>query len=147
MTGFVLDTSVVSVLSPNQSGLEANRDAIAWLREREAACFLSAITIMEIESGIQQLILSGSTRKAPELTSWLSGFTQAFADRMLAIDDRVARVAGKLDAIALSRGVHPGLADLLIAATGLANEMTILTRNLRHFEVLDVQVLDPFNLP
>lgn len=146
MTSLLLDTNIVSILSPNQRGLEVNQPIISWLRAREPACFLSAITLMEIQSGIEQLILAGSTRQAPELAGWLAGLAEAFGDRILAIDEPVALAAGRLDAMALANGTHPGLADLLIAATAVAHKMPVVTRNLRHFTPLDVDAVDPFNL-
>ncbi len=38
---------------------------------------------------------------------------------------------------------HDG-ADLLIAATALEHGLTVVTRNVRHFEPAGVKVLDPF---
>lgn len=146
MTRFVVDTSAVSILSPRKRGLPENQAAIEQLRRLEPHCYLSAITVMEIESGVQQLMMERSTRQAPELANWLSGLIQAFGDRFLAIDEDVARVAGQIDALALARGVHPGLADLLIAATAKAKGMGVVTRNTRHFLPLEVPVIDPFNL-
>jgi toxin FitB len=52
--------------------------------------------------------------------------------------------AGRLEAMTIAKGHNPGLADILIAATGIAHQLTVLTRNLRHFEPLDVPCLDPF---
>ncbi|WP_246509933.1 hypothetical protein [Bradyrhizobium glycinis] len=44
-----------------------------------------------------------------------------------------------------SRQRHaPGFADIVIAATARQYALTILSRNVRHFEPLGVQVLDPF---
>ncbi|WP_244876980.1 PIN domain-containing protein [Acidocella facilis] len=38
----------------------------------------------------------------------------------------------------------PGFADIIIAATAQHHGLTILTRNLRHFEPLGAAVHDPF---
>lgn len=105
---------------------------------------LSVMTILEIESGVQRLALKGSTRKSPGLSEWLLGLIETFGKRVLPVDSRVAMAAGRLEAVALAKGRHPGLADLIIAATGEAHELTVLTRNLRHFAPLGLTVADPF---
>ena len=41
-------------------------------------------------------------------------------------------------------GANPGYADILIAATAQHHELTVATRNLRHFQPLGVSCRDPF---
>lgn len=50
---------------------------------------------------------------------------------------------------AIARGRSPGLADILIAATAQVRGLTVLTANVRHFEVLETPYLNPFeqNMP
>jgi predicted nucleic acid-binding protein len=117
---------------------------LEWLEANEPSLRLSAVTIMEIESGIQQLARAGSTRKRPELSAWLAGLLQTFADRVLPFDRHVAVAAGRIEASAIAAGRHPGLADIMIAATAEVHGLTILTRNLRHFEPLGIAASDPF---
>ena len=52
--------------------------------------------------------------------------------------------AGRLEAMALANGQRPGLADVIIAATGELHGLTILTQNLRHFQPLEVPSVNPF---
>ena len=44
-------------------------------------------------------------------------------------------------------GIHPGFADVAIAATAAVHDLTILTRNLKHFIPLGVSCADPFVSP
>jgi toxin FitB len=60
------------------------------------------------------------------------------------MDIAVARIAGALCDRARSRGRTPGFADIAIAATAKVRELTILTRNLRHFTPLGGAAQDPF---
>jgi predicted nucleic acid-binding protein len=53
-------------------------------------------------------------------------------------------MAGKLTGDARAAGLAPGFADIAIAATAVHHGLTILTRNLRHFEPLGIAVIDPF---
>jgi predicted nucleic acid-binding protein len=46
--------------------------------------------------------------------------------------------------VARALGQAPGFADLAIAATARRNDLTILTRNERHFSGLGVRFVNPF---
>jgi predicted nucleic acid-binding protein len=139
---FLLDTSVVSAFGPGKT--PASPLIAGWIRTHADQLFISAVTVMEIESGIRQFARTGSTRRLSDLTNWLAVVRVDFRDRILPFEENVAMTAGRLEALALAKGRHPGLSDIVIAATGELHGMTILTRNLRHFEPLEVSCLDPF---
>jgi toxin FitB len=115
-----------------------------WFRSSASQLFISAITVMEIESGIRQFARTGSTRRLADLTAWLAAVMVDFRDRVLPFEEKSAMAAGRLEALALAKGRHPGLSDIAIAATAEVHGMTILTQNLRHFEPLEVACLNPF---
>ena len=75
----------------------------------------------------------------PAPTAWLERTLAGFADRLLGIDVPTARRWGRLSA-----NLGHNDADLLIAATALAHGLTVVTRNLRHFQPIGVPVLNPF---
>jgi predicted nucleic acid-binding protein len=62
----------------------------------------------------------------------------------LAFDTACAEIAGTLSDLARGRGHAPGFADIAIAATARRHRLTILSRNVRHFAVMDADVIDPF---
>ena len=106
--------------------------------------FISVITVAEIESGIAKARREGASRKASALANWLEALLMLYGERVLPLDLPGARMAGALSDRARGAGRAPGLADIAIAATAKARGMTVLTRNVRHFAVLDVPVVDPF---
>lgn len=67
-----------------------------------------------------------------------------YGDQVLPFDVAAARVAGQLGDWAQASGASCGFADIAIAATAASRGLTVLTRNLRHFEPLGVAVVDPF---
>jgi len=109
-----------------------------------ASLFLSVVTVAEIEDGIAKARREGATRKSVDLSAWLETVLHLYGDRVLAFDTATARIAGAISDRARGSGQTPGLADIIIAATAQHHGLTILSRNLRHFEPLGVAVIDPF---
>lgn len=110
-----------------------------------ASLFLSVVTIAEIEDGIAKLRREKAVRRSKDLAQWLDALLHLYGDRILAFDTPIARVAGELSDRARGQGHAPGFADIIIAATARQHALTILSRNLRHFQPLGVPVLDPFS--
>ena len=132
---FLLDTDVLSALRRR----DRNPVMVRWLEtQRTADLYLSIVTVGEIERGIAQ-----QQRRDPsfaqELARWLDRVLAWYGDRILLVDTATARRWGQLSA-ALG---HDG-ADLLIAATALERGLTVVTRNVRHFERTGVPVINPF---
>ena len=109
-----------------------------------ALLFLSVVTVAEIEDGIAKLMREGATRKSADLASWLETVLHLYGQRILVFDASIARIAGGIADQARGKGHAPGFADIIVAATAQRHELTILSRNVRHFEPLGVAVLDPF---
>lgn len=142
MTGHLLDTNVISELAPGR----ATRDVrvVNWLEANSGALFLSVVTVAEIEAGIALAVHKGASRKAGRLAAWLDAVLRLYGSRMLGCDMPMARVAGTIFGKARGEGVSPGWPDIMIAATAAHHGLTVLTRNLRHFQSLGAQVANPF---
>jgi len=143
LTGFLIDTNVVSMLAP--STLEAPAVFLQWLdrQDTDGKIFLSVVTIHEIQKGISLLEHKGATAKASALTAWLNGLISAYDDKILAFDAQGAEAAGRLEAKALSAGHDPGMADAVIAGTALAHNLVVITRNIKDFSPFGISVLSP----
>lgn len=136
-SGFLIDTNIISLFSPDRKQRPSEVVKV-WFRENEDVLYVSAITLAEIEKGLRSLNRRGGIDRAQRLSAWLDLITETFADHILPVDPVVARIAGGLDDVATASGAHPGLADILIAATGKAYGLTVITANLRHFTPLGV---------
>ena len=142
MIRFLLDTTIVSAFAPGKPIVEA---AVAqWFQTCAHQLSISAVTVMEIESGIRQYARRGSPQRVANLSAWLAEVMVDFRDRVLPFNEQVALKAGRLEALALGRGHSPGLADIIIAAIGEFHNLTVLTQNLRHFQPLGIPSLNPF---
>ena len=134
----LLDTDVVSALRRPDRHPQVTR----WVSAQQPTeLFLSAVTIGEIRRGITQQ----ERRNAPfarELAVWLARLLTLFGDRVLTFDVPAAQRWGRLSA---SLG-HDSI-DLMIAVTALEHGLTVVTRNVSHFEPTGVRVLNPFGQP
>lgn len=142
MTRYLVDTSVLSALAPGKPAPETA--IIQWVERHEQRLFLSVITVAEIEQGVCKLRRAGGAARAAKLADWLNITITTFGDRIVPVDAAVARITGAMSDAAIAKGNHPGLADILIAATAQAHGATILTRNGKHFAALGAAFIDPF---
>jgi hypothetical protein len=136
----LLDTNVLS---------EVQRPApdpkvLGWLDNvDEDRVFISVATIAELRRGIA---LMDDGRRRAALTVWLVNDLPArFADRILLIDQTVAERWGDLMAQSRRSGVALSVMDGFFAATALAKELTLVTRNVRDFAPFGVRLHNPWD--
>jgi len=142
VTRYLVDTDVVSATSHTIAVKRS--ELIEWMDLHSSDLFLSAVTIAEIADGIAKAKREGAKRKATNLSAWLRTVLHLYGDRVLPFDVSTAEIAGALADSARGRGYAPSFADIATAATARRHELTILSRNTRHFAPLDVAVADPF---
>ncbi len=103
---------------------------------------MSVITLAEIQKGIE--LLAEGKRRA-QLEQWLKQDLEAwFSSRILLVDRQVADRWAALVAQGARAGRPLPTVDSLIAATALANDLTIVTRNTRDFEGIGTSTLNPW---
>jgi toxin FitB len=138
---YLVDTNIVSSAAP---GRPVPLALVEWMDAHSALLFLSVVTVAEIEDGIAKLKREGAARKSADLASWMETVLHLYGQRILVFDTPTSRIAGGFADLARGKGHAPGFADIIIAATARRHKLTILSRNVRHFEPLGVAVLDPF---
>lgn len=135
----ILDTNVLSAL------MRTTPDAavVDWLDRQPAdSVWLSSITVFETRFGLA-LLPKGRRRTGLE-RAFESVLSDDLANRVLDFDAVAAAAAARLAAVRQKAGRAVDLRDTLIAGIALARRATIATRNTRHFEGLDVPVVDPW---
>ena len=131
---FLIDTDVLSALRRR----ERHPAIVRWVEgQRTTDLHISVVTVGEIERGITQQ-QRHNPAFARDLAVWLDRVLAWYGDRILPVDAATARRWGQLSA-----ALGNDSADLLIAATALEHGLTVVTRNVRHFEPTGVSVLDP----
>lgn len=135
----LLDTNVLSEVtrpSPDARVLE-------WLDGLdEDRSFISVVSIAEIRRGVA-LMDEGRRREA--LAEWLAqDLPQRFEQRVLPVDEAVALAWGDLMGLAKRRGRGLSSMDGMIAATAIAQQLTLATRNTKDFEGFGIELFDPW---
>jgi len=123
----ILDTSVLIARHPLPADVEAG---------------ISTISLAELHFGV---LKTGDPNERARRIAHLGRIEAAFSTHPL--DERVARALGQLQAAISIRGGRPRArtADLVIAATALAHEAVLFTRNYKDFKLVDdlVDVREP----
>jgi toxin FitB len=135
----ILDTNVLSAL------MRTSPDAavVSWLDRQPAdSIWITTITMFEARFGLA-LLAHGKKRLGLE-RAFETVVAEDLANRVLDFDSAAASAAALLAAERQRAGRVVDLRDTLIAGIAQARRATIATRNTKHFEGLDVPVVDPW---
>lgn len=135
----VLDTNVLSALMTP----ELNPEPIAWI-DRQPANLLwtTAVSIFESRAGI---LLLPAGRRRTGLEAALGTMTREFlADRILPFDREAAEAAAAIAAGRIAKGINIGSRDTQIAGIVVSRNASLATRNLKDFNDLKIDLIDPW---
>lgn len=125
--GVIFDSSEIISLERNAESIET------LIRSREDDPFgISVVTVAELLHGVERA--DTETRKTKRL---------AFVEKVIELfpifpfDTAVARIYARLWAALVRKGAHIGSHDLIIAATAISMDYTIVTANVRDFEKIE----------
>jgi predicted nucleic acid-binding protein len=134
---YLVDANVLS--EPTKPAPHAA--VVGWLRKNERDLAVDPIILGEIRFGI--LLLPRGKRRA-SLERWFDAGVQ----RLVCLPWEAGtglRWAELLATLRASGRAMP-VKDSLIAATALAHDLIVVTRNRTDFEKTGVEIVDPFNL-
>ena len=136
---FLLDTNVVSEL------LRPSPDPAVeiWVGDHRATdLYFSAIGEAELRYGVAIL---PAGRRQTALTSAIEAILREdFDDRILPFDSEAARAYAEIAATRRFAGRPAAPADCQIAAIARSRDMAVATRNVRDFEDIDIELVDPW---
>jgi len=136
---YLLDTCVISEMVRQKPSSRV----IDWiLSTDETNLFISALTLGELHKGIENM---GESKRKEELHNWVENdLKERFLHRIVDIDQRVAQVWGKIQGLAEKSGRSLPAIDSLIAATGIAHHLTVVTRKTADMEASGVAIINPW---
>jgi predicted nucleic acid-binding protein len=134
---YLVDTNVLSELRNRK----ADAKVVAWAQARpRQSLYLSVLSLGEIRKGIEG-VADPAFRQT--LADWLEvELPNYFVGRLLSIDATVADRWGRVQAAA---GRTLPAIDGLLAATALQHGLTLVTRNVKDFAGLGLQIINPWD--
>lgn len=131
---YLVDTNVVSeTRKPRPHGA-----VLEWIGTiPDELLFLSAVTLGEFQRGIERTRVQ-APEKANEIEGWVSRISRSF--EIIPVDGEIFREWARM-----MHG-HPEQKwqDVLIAATARLKRLAVATRNIKDFEGLGVELINPF---
>jgi len=136
---YLLDTVAISDFTK----MPGDRGVKAWFGSvDEDDTFLSVGVVAELRLGIQNRSVN---RHGIDLEFWLSHqLLPRFAGRIIGVDPLVADVWGRNLHTLRAAGRVNYVVDALIGATARVHDLVVVTRNVRDFEPLGVDLLNPW---
>lgn len=136
---FLLDTNAISEPKRTRPDL----GVISWLNDQLLSdLHISVITVGELRRGIVRL---EPGRRRDDLDFWLADLILRYDERILPVDLDVTERWASLAEINRGAGRPSEMTDELIAATAHVHGLTVVTRNIRHFEHSGCRVLSPWS--
>ncbi|MCV7194326.1 type II toxin-antitoxin system VapC family toxin [Mycolicibacterium brumae] len=132
---FLLDTNIIS-----DARLKRSPALMSWLRGQEVGDLaISVVTLLELERGVRRKERT-DPRGARPLRLWLEEDVRPMFDRrLLPVDEPTAVTAARLHI----PDPLPEM-DALIAATAIAHDLVLVTRNVGDFHRTGVRLLNPW---
>lgn len=136
---YLLDTCVISeFVKP-----APNMNVLLWFETVQSdQLYISVLSIGELREGIYRLPKS---KKKQKLSFWLESILSEYDDRILPITLHIAENWGIVHGKACQKGKTLPAIDGLIAATALTSNMVLVTRNVKDFKAVSVELLNPWD--
>ena len=136
----ILDTNVASELVDDRPQLEVMD---WWRRQAIEEAYVTAITEMELRYGVA---IMPEGRHRSRLSRQIDDLLEIdFASRILPFDSAVAYAYAIIASRRQAMGHVVGQSDTQIAAIALSLGMTVVTRNVRHFDDCGVELINPWS--
>lgn len=128
----LVDTNVLLELAR----LEPYEAVVRWADLVPLPLSISVVTVEEIHYGL-------AWRPNAEIAAWFERFFEESC-RILPVSETIARQAGELRGRLRRDGRQRTQADMLIAATAQAHQLSLATRNVRDFAACGLALVNPF---
>ncbi len=136
---YLLDTCVLSESRKKQPDSMVE----TWLNSVDESCLHTSVIVMaEIQKGISRL---ANGVKKRELQLWLDqALFPRFGERVLDVNRDIALAWGRLQGMFIAKGESLPVIDSLLGATAIHFDLTLVTRNTRHFERMPIELINPW---
>lgn len=136
----LLDTNVLSALMRR----EPERCIVRWLDGLPPeSVWTTSVTVFEVRLGLEVLATGRRRRRLEEALT--RALEEDFENRVAVFDRPAAEAAGRLAGERRKAGRPVEIRDVQIAGIATARKASLATRNLKHFEGLGLDLIDPWS--
>jgi predicted nucleic acid-binding protein len=136
---YLVDTDVISETRKTDQANGGVLEFLATVARENTALYISVITVGELRHGVELIRHRGDSKHAARLERWLQRVSGEYGDSILPFDEDAAHVWGRLR---VPQPENP--LDKQIAATALIYDLTLVTRNVAHYQGTGVRLINPF---
>ncbi len=123
--------------------VSGDEGAAAKARELDEVASLVAISVITVHEYLRGIYYLYWDRK--ELRNKLREAREDLRRfEIIPFDEEIAEVAAEIDAKLVRSGTPIGYPDVVIAATALSRDLTLVTRNIRHFSLVQGLRVEPY---
>ena len=136
---YLLDTNIVSELRKLETG-KIHPQVYRWIKSNGFThTYISAVTLAEIQTGILSLARKDKAQAA-SLDNWFTNrLLPAYRTKTLPVDTKVALIYAQLN-VPNKRPIN----DAYIAATAIAHQLKLVTRDIQAFQGMPITLENPF---
>lgn len=135
----ILDTNLISELMKSRP----DRQVIAWLDAQVAgSVWATSINVFEISFGLN--LLPRGKRKKTLQNAFEAMLVDDLEDRIISFDRTAAIRAAEMSAKLRAAGRPVEMRDVQIAGIVSVRHATLATRNTKHFQDIDISLVNPW---
>ena len=132
---FLIDTNIISELARKKP----DAGVVKFLGETPRL-LVSTMLFHELRYGVE---IAAADQKM-RLTAFLATMCDRFGARSISVTLEIAETAGALRGLEKNMGRILTVTDSIMAATAMIKGAILVTRNVKDFERLELQVVNPF---
>ena len=137
----ILDTNVMSSLMREN----ADSTVVEWLdRQPRIAVWTTAVTVLEVQFGLA--IMPDGRRRTMLFASFNRLIREQLEGRVAPFDAVAAHETAVLMGSRQLQGLPRDLRDSMIAGISITRRATFATRNVKHFNDVDIEVVNPWGV-
>jgi len=134
---YLVDTNVISEMVKRRP----DPGVVSFLRDKRF--LISSLVFAELTYGAYQL--DDARHERIKYIDFIENLKDHYQDMVVCVSPDIAELSGRLRAIERKNGRVLSFADAVMAASAVQTETTLVTRNIKDFETLDISLFNPFS--